>query len=62
MLKTRVEFTGENLKIPVSEDMLGRILMVQVDQLIKGQKYLLKTIWISMDPQLIHTLVFILKK
>ena len=61
-VKTRVEFTGENLKIPVSEDMLGRILMVQVDQLIKGQKYLLKTIWISMDPQLIHTLVFILKK
>ncbi|GMF03862.1 unnamed protein product [Ambrosiozyma monospora] len=23
--KTRVEFTGQNLKIPVSEDMLGRV-------------------------------------
>ena len=38
MLKTRVEFTGENLKIPVSEDMLGRIFDGSGRPIDKGPK------------------------
>lgn len=36
--KTRVEFTGENLKIPVSEDMLGRIFDGSGRPIDKGPK------------------------
>ena len=38
MRKTTVEFTGQNLKIPVSEDMLGRIFDGSGRPIDKGPK------------------------
>jgi len=38
--KTTVEFTGQNLKIPVSEDMLGRIFDGSGRAIDKGPKVL----------------------
>ena len=41
--KTRVEFTGQNLKIPVSEDVLGRIFDVPVAPLTMAPRSLPRT-------------------